>query len=133
MNKTGVQLGVFFVLAPDEERLLSAEARVSAVFRELLSLGSYRFDDRGIPLEAFYCYWDARSSYDSVAAAESEDWSARGRAQAALQGRREIGAQMLEIVVWGYQHGSEASEALVRELAQVIRAGLTHSRPRKRF
>jgi len=41
--------------------------------------------------------------------------------RAALQGRREIGAQMLEIVVWGYQDDSEASEALVRELSQLIR------------
>jgi exosortase len=87
-----------------------------------LPVRSYRFDDRGVPLHVFYCYWDARSSYESVAAAESEDWSARGRVRAALQGRREIGAQMLEIVVWGYQDDSEAREALLRELNQVIRS-----------
>jgi exosortase len=86
-----------------------------------LPVRSYRFDDRGIPLHVFYCYWDARSSYENVAAAESEDWSARGRLRAALQGRREIGAQMLELVVWGYQDDSEASEALLRELTQLIR------------
>src|SRR2546423_2246448 len=88
-----------------------------------LPVRSYRFSDRGVPLHVFYCYWDARSSYENVASAESEDWSGRGRVRAALQGRREIGAQMLEIVVWGYQDDSEASEALVRELSQVIRAG----------
>jgi hypothetical protein len=87
-----------------------------------LPVRSYRFDDRGVPLHVFYCYWDARSSYENVAAAESEDWSARGRLRAALQGRREIGAQMLEIVVWGYQDDSEASEALMRELSQLIRS-----------
>jgi exosortase len=86
-----------------------------------LPVRSYRFDDRGVPLHVFYCYWDARSSYGNVAAAESEDWSARGRLRAALQGRREIGAQMLEVVVWGYQDDTEASEALARELGQVIR------------
>ncbi len=86
-----------------------------------LPVRSYRFDDRGVPLHVFYCYWDARSSYENVAAAESEDWSARGRLRAALQGRREIGAQMLEVVVWGYQDDAEASEALARELGQVIR------------
>ena len=86
-----------------------------------LPIRSYRFDDRGVPLHVFYCYWDARSSYENVAAAESEDWSARGRLRAALQGRREIGAQMIEIVVWGYQDDAEASEALARELGQVIR------------
>jgi exosortase len=86
-----------------------------------LPVRSYRFDDHGRPLHVFYCYWDARSSYETVAAAESEDWSARGRVRAALQGRREIGAQMLEIVVWGYDDDNEAREALLRELNQVIR------------
>jgi hypothetical protein len=88
-----------------------------------LPVRSYRFDDRGIPLHVFYCYWDARSSYGDVAAAELEDWSAQGRWQAALQGHRDIGAQMLELVVWGYQDDREANEALVRELARIIRAG----------
>jgi len=86
-----------------------------------LPVRSYRFDDRGVPLHVFYCYWDARSSYENVSSAESEDWSSRGRLRAALQGRREIGAQMLEVVVWGYQDDAEASEALARELGQVIR------------
>jgi hypothetical protein len=44
----------------------------------------------------------------------------RGRVRAALQGRREIGAQTLEIVVWGYQDDSEADAALARELARVV-------------
>jgi len=95
--------------------------RMLAVNGITLPVRSYRFDDRGVPLHVFYCYWDARSSYESVAAAESEDWSPRGRLRAALEGRREIGAQMIEIVVWGYQDDNEASEALARELSQVIR------------
>jgi len=86
-----------------------------------LPVRSYRFDDRGVPLHVFYCYWDARSSYESVAAAESEDWSMRGRLRSALQGRRDIGAQMLEIAVWGYQDDDEASEALARELSELVR------------
>jgi len=97
--------------------------RILAVNGVNLPVRSYRFDDRGVPLHVFYCYWDARSSYENVAAAESEDWTPRGRLRAALQGRREIGAQMIEIVVWGYQDDAEASEALARELSQVIRAG----------
>jgi hypothetical protein len=58
-----------------------------------------------------------------VTAATGEDWTARGRFRAALKGQREIGAQMLEIVVWGYEHDTEASEALQRQLAQIIRFG----------
>jgi len=87
-----------------------------------LPVRSYRFDDRGSPLHVFYCYWDARSSFETVAAAEAEDWSFRGRVRAALQGRREIGAQILEIVVRGYQDDNEANDALARELARVVRA-----------
>jgi len=88
-----------------------------------LPVRSYRFNDRGSPLHVFYCYWDARSSYETTAAAEAEDWSFRGRVRAALQGRREIGAQILEIVVLGYQDDNEANEALKRELARVVRVG----------
>jgi len=88
-----------------------------------LPVRTYRFDDRGVPLHVFYCYWDARSNYENAATAEFEDWSPRGRVRAALQGRREIGAQMLEIIVWGYHDDAEANEALARELGQVVRAG----------
>ena len=88
-----------------------------------LPVRSYRFDDRGVPLHVFYCYWDARSSYENVATAQSEDWSPRGRLRTALEGRREIGAQMLELVVWGYQDDTEANEALARELEEIIRSG----------
>jgi hypothetical protein len=73
-------------------------------------------------LHVFYCYWDARSSYDSVTAAIEEDWSFRGRVRAAFRGRRDIGAQILEIVVWGYQDDNEATEALTRELSRVVQA-----------
>jgi len=97
--------------------------RMIAVNGLNMPIRSYRFDDRGSPLHVFYCYWDARSSYESVAAAEAEDWSARGRIRAALQGRREIGAQILEIIVWGYQDDDEANAALARELGRLVRAG----------
>ena len=88
-----------------------------------LPVRSYRFDDHGLPLHVFYCYWDARSSYENVAAAQEEDWTASGRIRAAWRGRREIGAQMLEIIVWGYDHDKEADEALQKTLRQIIRTG----------
>jgi AraC-like DNA-binding protein len=77
----------------------------------------------GVPLHVFYCYWDARSSYENLAAAEEEDWTVRGRLRAALRGAREIGAQMLELVVWGYATDSEAHEAARDELGQIIQSG----------
>jgi hypothetical protein len=88
-----------------------------------LPVRSYRFDNRGAPLHVFYCYWDARSTYENVAAAEQEDWTARGRLRAALRGRRELGAQMLELVVWGYDDDGEANRAMQRQLAQIVRLG----------
>ena len=88
-----------------------------------LPVRSYRFDDHGMPLHVFYCYWDARSTYDNVKTAVEEDWTARGRLRAAFLGRREIGAQMLEIVVWGYEEDGEANLALRRQLAQIIAPG----------
>ena len=88
-----------------------------------LPVRSYRFDSRGIPLHVFYCYWDARSSYESTKAANEEDWTAQGRIRAALRGRREIGAQMLELVVWGYENDAEARAALQHQLGQIVTAG----------
>jgi exosortase len=88
-----------------------------------LPIRSYRFDDHGVPLHVFYCYWDARSSYGNGTGANEEDWSARGRVRAALRGQREVGAQMLEVVVWGYDDGAKAELALERQLRQIIGIG----------
>ncbi|MEO8440064.1 MAG: exosortase/archaeosortase family protein, partial [Spartobacteria bacterium] len=81
-----------------------------------LPIRSYRFDDNGRPLHVFYCYWDGRSSYVDDATAASEDWTARGRLRAAWQGKREIGARMLELAVWGHEDDAQAEAALEREV-----------------
>jgi exosortase len=96
--------------------------RLLTVNKVNLPIRSYRFDDHGTPLHVFYCYWDARSSYENEKAANEEDWTARGRVRAAMRGRREIGAQMLEVVVWGYDDDVEASAALQRQLEQIVSA-----------
>lgn len=87
-----------------------------------LHIHSYRFDDRGAPLHVFYCYWDASSSHQNGAAAEQEDWTARGRLLALLKPRPEIGA-VLELIVWGYQDDGEADQAMQRELESRVRLG----------
>ncbi|MEP7015901.1 MAG: exosortase/archaeosortase family protein [Verrucomicrobiota bacterium] len=96
--------------------------RVIAVNGVNLPLRSYLFDDRGTPLHVFYCYWDARSSYENAAAAQEEDWTPRGRVRSALRGRREVGAQMLEIVVWGYENDVEAESSVHQQLEQIVRS-----------
>jgi hypothetical protein len=88
-----------------------------------LPMRSYLFDDNGTPLHVFYCYWDARSSYDNVAAAVAEDWTPRGRMRAVFRGQRELGAQMLEIVVWGYESDADAESRMLQQLEQIIRPG----------
>ena len=85
-----------------------------------LPIRSYVFDDAGSRVHVYYCYWDARSSYDTVAAAEEEDWSPRGRVRAALRGRREVGAQMIELAVWGYEDEAAALEALRQQLTDIV-------------
>jgi exosortase len=84
---------------------------------------SYRFDANGVPLHVLYCYWDARSSFESSEAANEEDWTISGRVRAALQGRREAGAQMLELVVWGYENDAEAEAALTEQLGKIVARG----------
>jgi exosortase/archaeosortase family protein len=88
-----------------------------------LPIRTYRFDAHGVPLHVLYCYWDGRSSYDKTEVANEEDWSARGRVRSALRGRREVGAQMLELVVWGYQNDAEADAVLSDQLAEIVTRG----------
>ena len=85
-----------------------------------LPVRSYRFEDGGRPLHVLYCYWDARASYESAAAAAEEDWSPRARLRAALRGQREAGAQMLELAVWGYEDDAVAHEMLEQELRNLL-------------
>jgi hypothetical protein len=85
-----------------------------------LPIRSYRFDNNGTPLHVLYCYWDARSSYQSSSSAVEEDWSVKGRIRAALRGQREVGAQMLELAVWGYDSDAEAHAVLEKELDRII-------------
>jgi exosortase len=88
-----------------------------------LPIRTYRFDAHGIPLHVLYCYWDGRSSYDKTEVANEEDWSAEGRVRSALRGRREVGAQMLELVVWGYKSDAEAETALSSQLGEILERG----------
>ena len=84
-----------------------------------LPIRSYRFDDRGRPLHIFYCYWDGRSATVN----NTEDWTATGRLRAAWEGKRERGARMFELAVWGHENDAEATAALSRELRKIIKAG----------
>jgi len=85
-----------------------------------LPLRFYRFRQDQVSLHVAYCYWDGRSDYDNDRQAGEEDWTFRGRLHAALQGKREIGARMLELVVWGFEDDAEAHRALISELDKIV-------------
>lgn len=85
-----------------------------------LPVHAFRFDDSGRTLDVFYCYWDARSSYGSDAAAANEDWTMRGRLRAAWKGQREVGTRMLELASWDYPDAVEATDALRQQLVRII-------------
>jgi hypothetical protein len=82
-----------------------------------LPIRSYVFNDAGAPLHVYYCYWDARSSYETVAAAEEEDWSPGGRVRAALRGRRAAPKALRVEVELSYRGGAAGmTELLSRNL-----------------
>ncbi len=85
----------------------------------VLPVRAYEFDDRGQTLHVFYCYWDgsAPTTDDNLA----EDWTPAGRVRSALNAKRDHGAQMLEIAVWGQADASEAEKAVGAQLSQLVR------------
>jgi hypothetical protein len=86
-----------------------------------LPVRSYRFENGGRPLHVYYCYWGGRTS--SQGSYSEEDWTPSGRLRTAWRGKREVGTQMLELAVWGYQDDNDARAALLRELQKIIRKG----------
>jgi exosortase len=86
-----------------------------------LPLRFYRFRQEQVPLHVAYCYWDGRSDYDNDQRAGEEDWSIRGRLRAAREGKREIGARMLELAVWGIEDDAEGRRALIAELNKIVK------------
>jgi exosortase len=86
-----------------------------------LPIRSYLFDNNGTPLYVYYCYWDG--TVPSAATINQENWTASGRLQAVRDGRREVGAQMLELVAWGYEQDQAAEQAVRNQLENIIRRG----------
>lgn len=81
---------------------------------------AYRFQDGTLPLHIYYCYWDGtvfRDTQEMIA----EDWTVRGRLNRVWSGRRDRGAQTLELAVWGHAEDKDADDALKRELARFVR------------
>jgi exosortase len=86
-----------------------------------LPIRSYIFENNGVPLHVYYCYWDG--TVPDAATINQENWTASGRLRAVRDGKREVGAQMLEIVAWGYNQDQLAEAAVRAQLENIIRRG----------
>jgi exosortase len=96
-----------------------SKIRIFTINNIQLPVRAYTFDDKGTPVHVFYCYWDGSVNTDKVAT--GEDWSPSGRLSAVWNGKRNVGAQTLEIAVWGYKDDADAEKALVDQLGNVLR------------
>jgi exosortase len=72
-------------------------------------------------LHVFYCLWSDRISAHEEATAE--DGSQASRIRAALAGKRNLGQQVLEIVIQGPDSAEEAVNLLKLQLPQLIKRG----------
>ncbi len=99
----------------------SARSRLLEVNGVSLPTRAYRFRDGATPLHVYYCYWDGTVFRDTQEMIE-EDWTLRGRLKRVWTGRRDRGAQTLEVAVWGEQEDAAADEALRRQLAEFVRS-----------
>lgn len=99
----------------------SEELKLVTVNGVSLPIRSYIFENNGTPLHVYYCYWDG--TVPNAATINQENWTASGRLRAVREGKREVGAQMLEIVAWGYDQDQNAEEAVRNQLENIIRPG----------
>lgn len=81
---------------------------------------AYRFSDNGQPVYVYYCYWDGSVFRDTQEMIE-EDWTPRGRLHRALAGRRDRGAQTVEVAIWGATDEATADAALKDQLEGCLR------------
>jgi exosortase len=86
-----------------------------------LPIRSYVFENNGMPLHVYYCYWDG--TVPNAATMNRENWTAAARLRAVRDGRREVGAQMLELVASGYERDQIAEQAVRNQLENIIRRG----------
>ncbi|PAW79791.1 MAG: hypothetical protein B9S32_00240 [Verrucomicrobia bacterium Tous-C9LFEB] len=86
---------------------------VTLPFRQLV------FDFNRTPLYVFYCLREDRVIEGAEA---GEDWSIRSRWQAMIEGRRNQGQQVLEVILRGPQDSSQAEEIMRRLLPVLVKA-----------
>jgi exosortase/archaeosortase family protein len=86
-----------------------------------LPIRSYVFASGPNLLHVYYCYWDG--SPPESAPQDQENWTASGRMEAVRRGKRDLGTQMLELVVSGPANEEEAERVVREQLARVVTKG----------
>jgi exosortase len=99
----------------------STQNKILIVNDVALPIRSYVFESNGQSFHVFYCYWDGTPPEPGMA--DYENWTPRGRLDAARKGKRDVGTQMLEIVGWGYDDNEKAEQAALEQLSKIVRRG----------
>jgi len=97
----------------------SAISKVIDIRGIALPMRAYVFEHGSETFHVYYCYWDG--SAPTAIAQNDENWTAGGRLQAVKAGKRDVGTQMLELIVLGYESDEAAESAAREELARVIK------------
>ena len=84
-----------------------------------LSFKYQTFESGSQLLHVFYCLWSDRISPDEKQMSEPTSW--RSRLQAVLAGQRNLGQQVLEVVIVGPETPEAAVTALKQQLGSLIR------------
>jgi hypothetical protein len=84
-----------------------------------LDFRSYEFEQNGQPLFVFVCIQEDKRLASGPA--DAGEWNLQGRLRAALEGKRNLGQRLLEIAILGLDDFSQASEALSKTAAEILR------------
>jgi exosortase len=83
-----------------------------------LDFRSYEFEQNGRPLFVFVCIQEDKRVAPGLG--DTDQWNPRGRLQAALDGKRNLGQRLLEIAVTGVDDFAQASAAVSKTVAEIV-------------
>jgi exosortase len=87
----------------------------------LIPFHALGFDDAGQPVYVFFCLWEDRKEQPDLRVI-GKVWTRFARLESVLRGERNLGQQVLEIVISGYQTPEEAEAALRRGAEAMIQS-----------
>jgi exosortase len=80
----------------------------------------YAFEDGGAPVHVFHCIYGERSGVDSALTLDLKP-NLASRIQAAWEGKRNLGQQLLEVIVSGFKDPATAEAAFKAQLEKMIK------------